>query len=237
MIKIIIFSGIRIYCEGLNRILSSQDAIEVVESNDTLVDAVSQIEYAMPDLVLLDMTMSHSCEFAIQIKSSLPQIKIVAIAVPEDEQGIIECAEAGIFGYVAREASIEELIETVIHADKGEFCCPPRIAAAVFNRFQDLAQKAKYNFLAATNLPSHGNIQDLTRREKQILDLMTTGLSNKEIANTLVIEVSTVKNHVHNILVKLEVNSRVQAVAMLQKELHKGRRGSFELGRSGEICP
>ena len=132
MIKIIVFSAIKIYCEGLSRILSSQDDIEVVDANNNLDNAVPTLEQLMPHMILLDMTMPHSCGFAKQVGQLFPQIKIVAIAVPENEQNIIECAEAGISGYVARETTIDELINTVISTDKGEFCCPPQIAVAVF---------------------------------------------------------------------------------------------------------
>lgn len=235
MIRIIIFSDIRIYCEGLSRILSVQDAIEVVDADNSLEDAVVKIEKSTPHIILLDMTMPHSCEFARQVKQLFPQVKIVAIAAPEDEQNIIECAEAGISGYVAREATVHELIKTVISAEKGEFCCPPHIAAALFNKIQNMAQKAKENYLSVSDFQPCATFQDLTRREKQILGLMTDGMSNKEIARVLVIEVSTVKNHVHNILVKLEVHSRMQAVALFQNNAHSDSYRSFDMGRNGEI--
>lgn len=235
MIKIIIFSDIRIYCEGLSRILSNQDVIEAVDADNNLEDAVLKIEQLMPDMILVDMAMPHSCDFARQVGHLFPQLKIVAIAVPADEQNIIECAEAGISGYVAREATVHELIKTVISAENGEFCCPPHIAAALFNKVQNMARKAKKNYLSVSDLRPGAAFQDLTRREKQILGLMTDGLSNKEIARVLVIEVSTVKNHVHNILVKLEVHSRIQAVALFQNNAQSGSYRSFDMGRNGEI--
>lgn len=235
MIKIIIFSDIRIYCEGLSQILSALDTLEVMGAENSLDEAIARVEQTMPHIILLDMTMLGSCSIARQIMQSFPQVKIVALAVPEYEQNIIECAEAGISGYVAREASIDELIQTVIRTIKGEFCCPPKIAAFLFNKVQTLARRAKENLLISSSLQQDTAIQDLTRREKQILSMVADGLSNKQISKALVIEVSTVKNHVHNILVKLEVHSRVQAVALFQNTIQSDRSRSYGLGGSKEI--
>jgi len=235
MIKIIIFSDIRIYCEGLNQILSRLDTLEVLAAEISLEDAISKVENLMPHVVLLDMTMVGSCSMARQFMQHYPQIKIVALAVPEDEQNIIECAEAGISGYVAREASIDELFKTVIGTTKGEFCCPPKIAAFMFNKIRYLAQRARADYLPDSNQQHDAHVADITRREKQILGLMADGLSNKQISKTLVIEVSTVKNHVHNILVKLDVHSRVQAVTLFQNAMQSDRSRSFGLGNGQEI--
>jgi len=235
MIKIIIFSDIRIYCEGLSQILSRLDALEVVGAESKLDGAVSKVEKLMPHVVLLDMTMPGSCGMARQLIQLYPYIKIVALAVPEVENNVIKCAEAGICSYVAREASIDELIQTVISAKEGKFCCPPKIAAFLFNNIQHLACMAKEGYLYNSSQQHEISLAELTRREKQILSLMADGFSNKQIASTLVIEVSTVKNHVHNILVKLGVHSRVRAVSLFQNTRQAVRSRSLDLQRSREI--
>ena len=234
MIKTIILSDIRIYSEGLSLILSNQDAIEVIDSGNSLEDAFLAIEQSSPHMILLDMTMPRSCGFARQVRQLFPEIKIVAIAVPANEQNIIECAEAGISGYVARESSIHELINTVLSVDKGEFCCPPQIAAVLFNKIQNMTRRITEDFTFPGPITEAAS-QDLTRREKQILGLMTQGLSNKQIAKALVIQVSTVKNHVHNILVKLEVHSRTQAVALFKNKEHSGGLRFPDSERSGRV--
>ena len=235
MIKIIIFSDIRIYREGLSQILSSLDTFDVVGTENTLADAIAQVEYDMPHVVLLDMTMRDSSSMARQFLEHYPQVKIVALAAPEDEQNIIECAEVGISGYVAREASIDELIETVVNTREGEFCCPPKISAFLFNKIQHLAQRAAENYLPCSNPRRDSLLEVLTRREKQILGLMSDGLSNKQISTALKIEVSTVKNHVHNILVKLGVNSRVRAVSLFKDRMQSDRYRSFGLQTTQKI--
>lgn len=216
MIKVIVFSDIKIYCDGLSKILANTNPIEVIAAENNLGDAVAKIKQDSPDVILLDMTMQDSCKIAQKVMGLFPDAKIVALAVPENEDNIIECAEVGIAGYVAREASLDDLIETVIGAKKGEFCCPPKIAVHIFNKIHHIACGARDRYLPDSSRDSHDLITGLTRREQQILKLMADGLPNKLISRDLNIEVSTVKNHVHNILVKLDVKSRTGAVSLLR---------------------
>ena len=219
MIKVIVVSDIKIYCEGLSRILSNTHPIEVIGAENNFENAVNRVKLGAPDVVLLDMTMIDSCRIAQKVLQLCPESKIVALAVPEDEENIMECAEAGIAGYVAREASLDELIETVIGTQKGEFRCPQKIAACIYKTIKRISHKANDQCLPPPVV--HHNRENLatvlTRREQQIYSLMADGQSNKQISHNLIIEVSTVKNHVHNILVKLDVKSRVQAVTLLQR--------------------
>ena len=182
-------------------------------------DALATIERESPDVILLDMTMLDGCAAAHRLMDLFPQAKIVALAVPENENNIVECAAAGIAGYVAREASLDDLIDTVIGARKGEFRCPPKIAALVFNKFHDIACSQRNRSTAMPERDPRKLIASLTRREQQIFSLMANGLSNKHISRDLNIEISTVKNHVHNILVKLDVNSRAGAVSLIYGNL------------------
>lgn len=215
MIKVIVFSDIKIYCDGLSRILANTKPIEIIAAESNLDDAVLKIKQDSPDVILLDMTMVDSSQIAHKAMALFPDAKIVALAVPENEDNIVECAEVGIAGYVAREASLDELIDTVIGAKKGEFCCPPKIAAYVFKKFHDIAcGVCRPNHTQISRDP--GNLLTvLTKREQQIFNLMACGLSNKLISRDLNIEVSTVKNHVHNILVKLDVKNRAGAISLL----------------------
>ncbi len=215
MVKVIVFSDITIYCDGLSRILANTESIEVIAAENNLDGAVAKIKLDCPDVILLDMTMQDSCQIARKVMQLFPEAKIVGLAVPENEANIVECAEVGIAGYVAREASLDELIATVIGAKEGEFCCPPRIAAYLFHNFRDLACGACKNDLTHCAEGPNVLIQGLTPREQQMLNLMASGLSNKLISRDLNIEVSTVKNHVHNILVKLGVKSRAGAISLL----------------------
>ncbi|MCP4494554.1 MAG: response regulator transcription factor [Gammaproteobacteria bacterium] len=214
MIKVIIFSDIRIYCEGLSEVLSNTGSIKVVAAESHLEGAVEKIGALNPDVVLLDMTMSGSCQIAQNIIQSIPQARIVALAAPVDKDRAIRSAEVGITGYVAREASMSELVETLKIAKKGEYCYPPKVATYIFNQFRKVSEPASQADIVPIN--SETLTKALTGRERQITRFISEGMPNKQIARKLSIEVSTVKNHVHNILAKLQVKNRAQVAALMQ---------------------
>jgi len=224
MIDVVITSDIRIYYEGLGQILARTPDVNIVGVANTCEGALDAVTDHSPDVLLLDMTMADSCDLACHLSQVNPQIKIVALAVSYDEGNIIQCAEAGVTCYVPREASINELVEAMREAAKGECYCPPKIAACILHKLQNLTSSAKNRYMPfSTSDPRRltGSARRrqtcLTQREQQIAGLLAVGLSNKQIARDLSIEVSTVKNHVHNVLVKLEVSNRSQAVFSLQK--------------------
>ena len=130
---------------------------------------------------------------------------IVAFAVPDDDRAVIELAEAGVLGFVGRDATLEELVAAVRSAVRGEASLPPHVATALLHRVS----------APPPPMPS-AEVASLTVRERQIVQIIGEGLTNKEIAARLSIEVATVKNHVHNILEKLQVSRRTEAVARLR---------------------
>jgi DNA-binding NarL/FixJ family response regulator len=132
--------------------------------------------------------------------------------LPDQEDTLLEWAEAGVAGLVPREASFEDLLCTVGHAVRGEFRCSPRFAGRLLQR------------LAQPRLAAHPpeRLSSLTARETEIIRLIDQGLSNKAIAVELGIELATVKNHVHNLLEKLHVHRRAEAAARI-------RRGDVDL--------
>jgi DNA-binding NarL/FixJ family response regulator len=139
------------------------------------------------------------------LRERRPGTPIVGFGVEEVEGEVLACAEAGLAGYVPCDASLDDLVMRIQSVFRGELMCPPRIAASLFRRLESASANAAP---AATALA-------LTSREREVLTLIGGGLSNKEIAGRLNIEVSTVKNHVHNLLEKLQVTSRAQAAARL----------------------
>lgn len=224
MVNIAVISDIRIYCEGLDHVLSGTQSVNVVGSVSSGEAALKLVSDYLPDVVLLDMTMASSCELAQRISSISAATKVVALAVPCNERNILQCAEAGITCYVLREASITELVEAVMCAAKGKCYCPQEIISYVFRKIQNGSPISGSPMAPSPVAKTHGAAvhtpplqERLTRRERQIATLLTDGMSNKQIAKNLSIEVSTVKNHVHNVLVKLDARSRSQAVSILQR--------------------
>lgn len=218
MIRVEIVSDIRLYREGLAEILDREGSISVCGIAYTVNNAIKEIKDNSPDVVILDMTMASSCDAINCIVSSYPKIKLVVLSVTEDEDTILSCAKAGVAGYLSREASIQELVYTVCGVVDGEIYCPRRIAASLFHKLKSLSNDKEVCTSTKPLKFDDSRAVFLTKREKQIASLISDGLSNKQIARSLTIEVSTVKNHVHNILNKMGVNNRVQAVTFLQNQ-------------------
>lgn len=195
--RLYVLSDIRLLREGIVLALAQNLSVLVVGSSD-LAMSPDRIVELRPDVLLLDIATPGGLGVARSIRHTLPDIKIVAIAVSEVEQEVITCAEAGVSGFVSRNGSAQDLVTAVHCAVRGELVCSPRTAALVFNRMAILAAKPE------RSADSH----TLTRREHEIVSLLNEGLSNKEIARTLRIQNATVKNHVHSILSKMHVRRR-----------------------------
>lgn len=203
MVRILILAEVRLFREGLALMLDAEPNFEVVATVSTAAEAVRAVRDATPDVALLDMAIPDNASLVRALLAAVPGTRVVALAVPEIEREVLACAEAGVAGYVTRDASVKDVVAAVESAARGEVLCSPRMVATLFNRIAALAVER-----------SPASIESrLTTRELEILDLIDQGLSNKEIARRLTIGLSTVKNHVHNILDKLNVNRRGDAVA------------------------
>jgi DNA-binding NarL/FixJ family response regulator len=153
------------------------------------------------------MSGRSATALARRLGDAAPGAALIALAIEDAPGSVASCAEAGVAGYVPRAASLAELRETVLHVARGESPCSPRAAAGLFRRVAALAAERD----------GRGPPAGLTRREVQVLDLLESGLSNREIAVRLSIAVPTVKNHVHHILGKLDVRRRGEAVALARE--------------------
>jgi DNA-binding NarL/FixJ family response regulator len=206
VIRLIIVTDIRLYREGLAQVLGRDDHVSVCAAVGDLEDALTSIPDLRPEIVLFDLAMRDSLAAVRAIRMLHPDGKVVALGVPENDQEVVACAEAGIAGYVSRDAGVGDLVGTIESVARGELVCSPRVAAALRERVTAWAD-------------GHGSLRGesrLTARESEILALLERGLSNKDIARQLGIEVATVKNHVHSILDKLHVHRRGQAAARLR---------------------
>ncbi len=222
MVRILVAGDIRLYREGLAALLDRDDRFDVIgsaASPETMLDAIATVQ---PDVLLVDMAMPRALDAVRAISKSHPEVKVLALALRESEQEVCACAEAGVSGFVPRYGSFEDLIGALESLDRGELHCSAQAAGTLLRRVAKLATQRPY---------ISGAIQ-LTPREIEVLELIGRGMSNKEIATSLGIEVATAKNHVHNILEKLHVRRRGEAVARIRnRELRAPRR---ELARSSQ---
>jgi DNA-binding NarL/FixJ family response regulator len=206
MVRLLIACDVRLFSDGISRILASRDDCEIVGVAASMDAVCSALSTTSPDVVLLDQAMASSLETLQVIRRLRPEMRVVVLGVPAQEDTLLAWAENGMSGFVPRDASIDDLIATIASAIRGEFRCNPRTAATLLRR---LAWRATASTAASERSP-------LTARETEIVGLIDQGLSNKEIAQHLGIEVATVKNHVHNVLEKLRVRRRAEAAARLR---------------------
>jgi DNA-binding NarL/FixJ family response regulator len=174
-----------------------QTELEIVgagESND-FADRISALR---PDLLVLDLTCRDSLTIPRRAQQILPGIRVVAFAVADVDESVLACAEAGIASYVTQNGSSEDLVASVRAALRGELVCSPRIAGLLFSRMGTMCDSRHTAFADAL----------LTRRELEVARLVARNLPNKEIARQLRLGPTTVKNHVHNILQKLNIHRR-----------------------------
>jgi DNA-binding NarL/FixJ family response regulator len=159
-----------------------------------------------PDVVLISLASTDALDVLVALREAAPDTKIVALAVSEAGDEVLACAEAGVVGLLPRDGTLEELASTVEGVVRGETMCPPRVAGALLRRVSSLAARRGV-------MPDDTH---LTPREREVLVLIEQGMTNKQIAQRLGIEVRTVKNHVHNLLEKLRVRRRGEAAARLR---------------------
>lgn len=214
MIRVVIVAESRLFREGLALALEHQGRLHVSRSEATVEDALQALPVLQPDAVLLDMAIPDALGAVRRIVDGHPPSRVVALGVADTERDVIACAEAGAAGYVFRDASVEAVTAATHSAVHGELHCSAKVAGSLLRRVAHLAAAREGDERMA-----------LTRREHEVLQLVDDGLSNKEIAVRLTIEVATVKNHVHNILEKLGVRRRGEAAARLRRQ-QRHRRSS-----------
>jgi DNA-binding NarL/FixJ family response regulator len=202
-IKVFIVDDNRLLREGLVFMLSEEDGLEVVGSAESGTDALEQMQDHLPDVALIDIGIpgKDGIEVTKALRQDLPTVKVIILGMPDVTNEIMACIEMGAAGYILKEASFDYLVETIRSAHRGESFCSPQIAASLFSRVAELA---------GDRIPE--SAVKLTPREIQIVNTIAEGLSNKEIAQKLSIEVQTVKNHIHNVLDKLQLHTRLEAV-------------------------
>ena len=208
-LNVVVVSHIRLFREGLARILQAAGVLVVpLGTGDTVVD---DVERAAADVAILDITTPAMFGTIRHLAERCPALRLIALGVTETGDDLVACARAGASGYVSRDSGPEELIAAIESVARGELLCSPQVAARLFRQLGAGASGA---------LPPAA--ERLTRREREVLTLLARGLSNKEIAAELHISLTTVKNHVHVVLEKLHVSRRGEAAARLREDAPLG---------------
>jgi DNA-binding NarL/FixJ family response regulator len=190
---------------GLRGVLSSDAAIEVVGEAGDGRDAIYRARLLNPDVVLMDVRMPDldGISATRELIAATPEIRVVVLTTFEQDDYIFGALSAGASGFLLKRSKPEELLTAIHTVAGGEALLSPSVTSRVIER------------MAQNPVPDPGRdarLDDLTAREREVLELIARGLSNAEIAEELVIEASTVKTHVKNVLAKLDVRDRLQAV-------------------------
>jgi two-component system, NarL family, nitrate/nitrite response regulator NarL len=184
----------------------SQNAFHIIHQVNDVAELAADVEAIIPDVLLVEACrpLDKCLDCLRSFRCAAPECKVIMLEVPDDDETILACIEiGGISGYVIDGGSFNDLISAVRAISARESMCSPRLANLAFTRISTLANRFYDSRIS--------QLSCLTHREQDILEAIERGLSNKEIAGELKIEVSTVKNHVHNILDKLQLQDRRSA--------------------------
>ena len=210
-INLLLVNETRLMGNVIAAALDGEPDIHVVACVTNVDEAMQIVREKEIDVALVSTRLPD--QGAIQLTRSIteftPSTRVLALGLTEEKQHVLRYVEAGATGYVLKDDSLEGLIETIRAAQDGKAIVSPKIAAAIMERLTALAR------LFSDVEHSLGETTELTSRELEVLQLVGEGQTNQQIAEKLVIEVGTVKNHIHNILEKLHVSSRGEAAAYL----------------------
>jgi len=211
-IKVLVVDDTLIAREGIISILSDTSLINIVGEAEDGNEAVRMAEELMPDVILMDLKMPglDGVSATEHIKTVNPNVKILILTVSEDKQDLVRAVKAGASGYLLKDVKKDDFIRAIKAVHNGESIINPTMAADLLEEFRNLSKESEKRSASLTS--------KLTSKEQEVLKLLAEGLDNKEIAKKLLLSKSTVKNHVSNILSKLQFENRVQAAVLAAHE-------------------
>jgi len=213
-IRTMIVDDHALFRRGLEMVLDSEPDIELVGQASDGTEAVEKAAESLPDVVLMDIRMprSNGIEACRAMKEAAPSAKIVILTISDEEEDLFEAIRAGASGYLLKDIPLDEVADTVRAVHGGQSLINPSMAGKLLTEFAALAKRDDEE--RAQELPA----PRLTEREMQVLKLVARGMNNRDIAKELFISENTVKNHVRNILEKLQIHSRMEAVMVAVRE-------------------
>jgi DNA-binding NarL/FixJ family response regulator len=214
-IRVMIADDHALFRRGLEMVLAEEDDIDVVGQASDGAEAVTVAGESLPDVVLMDIRMpkTSGIEACRSTKDVAPSAKIVMLTISDEEEDLFEAIRAGASGYLLKDIPLDEVAEAVRAVHGGQSLINPSMAGKLLTEFATLAKRDSFE-----DRTEHVAAPKLTEREMEVLKLVARGMNNRDIAKELFISENTVKNHVRNILEKLQIHSRMEAVMIAVRQ-------------------
>ncbi|HTR68711.1 MAG TPA: response regulator transcription factor [Mycobacteriales bacterium] len=211
-IRVLIVDDHALFRRGLEMVLAQEPDIDVVGEAEDGADAVEKAAETTPDIVLMDVRMPKrgGIDACTAIKDAVPSSKIIMLTISDEEADLYDAIKAGAMGYLLKEISIDEVASAIRAVHGGQSLISPSMASKLLNEFASMIKRGDER----QQVPA----PRLTDREMEVLRLVAKGLNNRDIAKQLYISENTVKNHIRNILEKLQLHSRMEAVVYAVRE-------------------
>ncbi len=211
-IRVLVVDDHALFRRGLEIVLAAEEDIQVVGEAGDGAEAVEKAADLLPDIVLMDVRMPKrgGIEACTSIKVVAPSAKIIMLTISDEEADLYDAIKAGATGYLLKEISTDEVSAAIRAVADGQSQISPSMAAKLLTEFKSMIQRTDESKLVPA--------PKLTDRELEVLKLVATGMNNRDIAKELFISENTVKNHVRNILEKLQLHSRMEAVVYAMRE-------------------
>ncbi|WP_103501368.1 MULTISPECIES: response regulator transcription factor [Streptomyces] len=212
-IRVLVVDDHELFRRGLEIVLAQEEDIEVVGEAGDGAEAVEKAADLLPDIVLMDVRMPRrgGIEACTSIKEVAPSARIIMLTISDEEADLYDAIKAGATGYLLKEISTDEVTAAIRAVADGQSQISPSMAAKLLTEFKSMIQRTGED---QRLVPA----PRLTGRELEVLKLVATGKNNRDIARVLFISENTVKNHVRNILEKLQLHSRMEAVVYAMRE-------------------
>jgi DNA-binding NarL/FixJ family response regulator len=220
-VRILIAEDQALVRRGTAMLLSMEQDMEVVGQACDGIEAVAMAALLRPDVVLMDLHMPRQGGVAAtrEITRKLPGTQVLVLTTLNDDEAVFEAVRAGAQGYLLKDVTEQELLETIRALRRGESRLTPQIARKVMDQFRRLAGSSEYVPDGASTVQKRdASTETLNDKEERILRLITDGMSNKQIANAMFLAEGTVKNYVSRIMEKLHANTRTALAVISAKQ-------------------
>jgi len=204
-IKLLVIEDNRLLREGITAMIKEQPDLKVVAALGTSENILKKINTLKPNVTLLDLGLrsQNSLQVVKSVKKNFSGVKIIVMDLVPVQEEVFEFVQAGVSGFILKDASVDDFLRTIRSVAGGNKVLPPHLTGSLFSQIVEHAVSGPKKFSLIKSVR-------MTKREKQVIELIADGLTNKEIAQKLHLSTYTVKSHVHNILEKLALHTRVQ---------------------------